>query len=321
MWQRSATTVRAALAAVPLAAVGATAARQAEAFEGSKSLAQLSFGAGPVEKRVGSQIALPSTQATLPPPADLLVASASPAPHESAPPKQQDRFASATAATPPAEGAAGDTTDAGTAADGMEDPYSFKDDDNPEEWPDTKCIICRINRGGPCKMLWRKFERCMDLAAERKDDKEVKCEQYFDAHARCASQNLEDYYLHAYSRFADEDEKSEEEPAAAAPSAMGAPAVFSAAPPAETPAPAAAKSGEEGIVASSDGAAPKHRDSAVPPASDGGGGGGGRRGGSGGRGGWFGSGGRGGGTGRGGGGRGGSGLGTARNAPPEAAAP
>lgn len=47
-----------------------------------------------------------------------------------------------------------------------EDPY----DNLPEEDEPTTCVICLINRQGPCRPLWRKFERCMKDNPSSDDD-------------------------------------------------------------------------------------------------------------------------------------------------------
>jgi Cobalamin biosynthesis protein CobT (nicotinate-mononucleotide:5, 6-dimethylbenzimidazole phosphoribosyltransferase) len=53
--------------------------------------------------------------------------------------------------------------------DSESDPY----DDLPEEDEPTTCTICLINRQGPCRPTWRKFEKCMkdnsSAEAEGKD--------------------------------------------------------------------------------------------------------------------------------------------------------
>jgi len=58
------------------------------------------------------------------------------------------------------------TTTAGTGpgpADDAEDPDQGADpyDNLPDEDEPTGCTICLINRQGPCRPFWRKFERCM----------------------------------------------------------------------------------------------------------------------------------------------------------------
>ena len=46
-------------------------------------------------------------------------------------------------------------------------------EDLPEEDEPTSCTICLINRRGPCRLPWRKFERCMkDHGREEEDSKE-----------------------------------------------------------------------------------------------------------------------------------------------------
>lgn len=47
-----------------------------------------------------------------------------------------------------------------------DDPY----ENLPEEDEPTHCSICRVNRQGPCRPLWRKFERCMKDNMKDDDD-------------------------------------------------------------------------------------------------------------------------------------------------------
>ena len=44
------------------------------------------------------------------------------------------------------------------------------DDDTPEEDEPTSCTICLINRQGPCRPHWRKFEKCMKDHSSKQDN-------------------------------------------------------------------------------------------------------------------------------------------------------
>ncbi|KAL7528829.1 hypothetical protein ACHAXR_002660 [Thalassiosira sp. AJA248-18] len=46
------------------------------------------------------------------------------------------------------------------------------DDDDPSQDEDTTCSICLINRQGPCRKYWLKFERCMKEHSAEKDKAE-----------------------------------------------------------------------------------------------------------------------------------------------------
>ncbi|KAL7550269.1 hypothetical protein ACHAWF_013509 [Thalassiosira exigua] len=48
------------------------------------------------------------------------------------------------------------------------------DDDDPSKDEDTTCSICLINRRGPCRRHWLKFERCMKEHGAEKDELERK---------------------------------------------------------------------------------------------------------------------------------------------------
>ena len=49
-----------------------------------------------------------------------------------------------------------------------------EDDDDPSNDEETTCSICLINRQGPCRKYWLKFERCMkEHSAEKERAKEV----------------------------------------------------------------------------------------------------------------------------------------------------
>eukprot|EP00555_Chaetoceros_dichaeta_P013599 CAMPEP_0198260370 /NCGR_PEP_ID=MMETSP1447-20131203/9365_1 /TAXON_ID=420782 /ORGANISM="Chaetoceros dichaeta, Strain CCMP1751" /LENGTH=521 /DNA_ID=CAMNT_0043948017 /DNA_START=130 /DNA_END=1695 /DNA_ORIENTATION=+ len=56
----------------------------------------------------------------------------------------------------------------------MESPTSndtTDDDDVDDDEDETHCTICLINRQGPCRLPWRKFERCMkDHSKQNADD-------------------------------------------------------------------------------------------------------------------------------------------------------
>ena len=54
-------------------------------------------------------------------------------------------------------GPADDAEDSEQEGSGDADPF----DNLPEEDEPTGCTICLINRQGPCRPFWRKFERCM----------------------------------------------------------------------------------------------------------------------------------------------------------------
>ena len=48
-------------------------------------------------------------------------------------------------------------------------------DNLPEDDESTTCVICLINRQGPCRPMWRKFERCMkDNTSKDDEDGETK---------------------------------------------------------------------------------------------------------------------------------------------------
>ena len=47
-----------------------------------------------------------------------------------------------------------------------------EDDDDPSNDEETTCSICLINRQGPCRKYWLKFERCMKDHSAEKDKKE-----------------------------------------------------------------------------------------------------------------------------------------------------
>lgn len=79
----------------------------------------------------------------------------------------------------------------------VETDWSDLPPDNEEK--ETSCFICRVNREGPCRNYWRRFEKCMD-ANPGEDDKgnslsAEACEKPFMAWMRCQQNHLE-YYQH-----------------------------------------------------------------------------------------------------------------------------
>jgi len=80
-----------------------------------------------------------------------------------------------------------------TAIEPVQDPY----DDLPADDEPTHCSICRINREGPCRPLWRKFEKCMkDHSDEKKEAGEEntpslgeKCDNYMMPWVDCFQQH------------------------------------------------------------------------------------------------------------------------------------
>lgn len=52
---------------------------------------------------------------------------------------------------------------------GQDDQYN----NLPEEDEPTSCQICKINRQGPCRPMWRKFERCMKDNMPRDDSEDT----------------------------------------------------------------------------------------------------------------------------------------------------
>ena len=92
------------------------------------------------------------------------------------------------------------------------DPY----DNLPEEDEPTSCVICLINRQGPCRAHWRKFERCMkdntkDENAREDNDNESstppssslgeKCDVYMLPWIRCIQEFRNRYTLISNSFF------------------------------------------------------------------------------------------------------------------------
>jgi hypothetical protein len=92
------------------------------------------------------------------------------------------------------------------------DPY----DNLPEEDEPTNCVICLINRQGPCRVHWRKFERCMkdnskdENASEENDNDSSspsssslgeKCDVYMLPWIRCIQEFRNKYTLISNSFF------------------------------------------------------------------------------------------------------------------------
>jgi hypothetical protein len=92
------------------------------------------------------------------------------------------------------------------------DPY----DNLPEEDEPTSCVICLINRQGPCRAHWRKFERCMkdntkDENSSEDNDNESsstpssslgeKCDVYMLPWIRCIQEFRNKYTLISNSFF------------------------------------------------------------------------------------------------------------------------
>ena len=69
----------------------------------------------------------------------------------------------------------------------VEDDYS----DLPVEEEPTTCVICLINRQGPCPNPWRRFEKCMkdnhsdDESEEKKNELVSKCQDASFIWLRC----------------------------------------------------------------------------------------------------------------------------------------
>ena len=64
-----------------------------------------------------------------------------------------------------------DTTPGAGPADVEED-----DDDDPSKDEETSCSICLINRQGPCRKHWLKFERCMKEHSAEKEKAKAEAE-------------------------------------------------------------------------------------------------------------------------------------------------
>jgi hypothetical protein len=80
-----------------------------------------------------------------------------------------------------------------TYEQGQKDSY----EDVPEEDEPTNCTICLINRQGPCRMLWRKFERCMKdhSATEKNDSSTEKDDESVDSPAKVSLEEACDRYM------------------------------------------------------------------------------------------------------------------------------
>ena len=61
---------------------------------------------------------------------------------------------------------------AGTRADVDRDGAIPDDDDDPANDEPTSCSICNINRQGPCRRQWLKFERCMKEHGSEREARE-----------------------------------------------------------------------------------------------------------------------------------------------------
>lgn len=90
-----------------------------------------------------------------------------------------------------------------TPPDESEDDYS----DLPEEDEPTTCVICLINRQGPCRNPWRRFEKCMKESPppdenkddnsdeDRKDDVVLKCQDTSLVWLRCLDKHRMTYSI------------------------------------------------------------------------------------------------------------------------------
>eukprot|EP00559_Dactyliosolen_fragilissimus_P005472 CAMPEP_0184868682 /NCGR_PEP_ID=MMETSP0580-20130426/31380_1 /TAXON_ID=1118495 /ORGANISM="Dactyliosolen fragilissimus" /LENGTH=487 /DNA_ID=CAMNT_0027369733 /DNA_START=53 /DNA_END=1516 /DNA_ORIENTATION=+ len=82
----------------------------------------------------------------------------------------------------------------------------------PEEDEPTTCTICLINRQGPCRNNWRKFERCMkdhgDDKSSNKDDHAdnlgEKCDKYMIPWLTCVQSRKNTYSMITNSFYQDE---------------------------------------------------------------------------------------------------------------------
>ncbi|KAL7461509.1 hypothetical protein ACHAXS_001926 [Conticribra weissflogii] len=67
---------------------------------------------------------------------------------------------------------------------GAAEADEYDDDDDPSKDEETSCSICLINRQGPCRKYWVKFERCMkDHGVEKERRRREKEEQEDEATA------------------------------------------------------------------------------------------------------------------------------------------
>ncbi|CAM9813849.1 unnamed protein product [Phaeothamnion confervicola] len=74
-----------------------------------------------------------------------------------------------------------------------DDHYVNLEAEPEEEWPETECAMCKHMRHGPCKRMWRAWERCIDLAGARGDDVGRKCSALAQLHHRCAARHFSYY--------------------------------------------------------------------------------------------------------------------------------
>eukprot|EP00592_Proboscia_alata_P017134 CAMPEP_0194393704 /NCGR_PEP_ID=MMETSP0174-20130528/123444_1 /TAXON_ID=216777 /ORGANISM="Proboscia alata, Strain PI-D3" /LENGTH=554 /DNA_ID=CAMNT_0039189417 /DNA_START=103 /DNA_END=1767 /DNA_ORIENTATION=+ len=67
------------------------------------------------------------------------------------------------------------------------EPYNAANDDYSDlpEDDDTYCGICTINRQGPCRNPWRRFEQCMKNNPTKDDDQETEGEETASVAAKC----------------------------------------------------------------------------------------------------------------------------------------
>jgi len=91
------------------------------------------------------------------------------------------------------------------------DPKDNDDDDDDDE---THCTICLINRQGPCRTVWRTFERCMkDHSKQQQDDDDdaspvsgmgEKCDGHMMPWITCIQSHRNTYTLISNKFFGDE---------------------------------------------------------------------------------------------------------------------
>ena len=74
---------------------------------------------------------------------------------------------------------------------------SKADDDDDDEDEPTSCTICLINRQGPCRPKWRKFERCMKKNSSEEDGEGVgdKCDDIMIPWLTCVQSYRNTYTL------------------------------------------------------------------------------------------------------------------------------
>ena len=84
------------------------------------------------------------------------------------------------------------------------DKEQYPDDysDLPEEEEETTCSICQINRQGPCRNPWRRFEKCIKSNPLQEEDQEPdaaersrKCDHLFKPWFACFGQNRITYSM------------------------------------------------------------------------------------------------------------------------------